>query len=173
MSANDPGQKRLSELETGPRTTCSEFVTGGTELQGTSAEIVCDDTNSRTNSVELMKSRDLVEGETNLQLNSTGISRGDTNLRKNSGESTGAPAKTDSTTEEDDVGLRLFKHLADRTFRGLAVELHERIQAYCKVERIGNESLSQILSEMGDDGKLNSLGRSFAATIGDSSGGIS
>ena len=70
----------------------------------------------------------------------------------------------------DETGNRLTKLLTDRARRGLAIELNERIAAYCKIERVGNESLNQILLEMGQGGKLNSIGRALASTIGDTSG---
>ena len=71
--------------------------------------------------------------------------------------------KTDSGDCTTDRRLKGF--LMNKAERDQARELNDKIRSYCKIERIGKESLADILLEMGAAQKLNSLGRILATTL--------
>ena len=80
-------------------------------------------------------------------------------------------SKEESETKRDreeveQLGKRLATHLQELAGKGMAKELGERVSAYCKVERITQESLECVIDEMGKVNRLNSLGRALAAVPG-------
>jgi hypothetical protein len=92
------------------------------------------------------------------------------NRHEKASKTKGTSVKTTTKTLEVETnyrrtGERLKRFLIDLGGRDGAREINERVKAYWIIERTSSESLDQILLEMEEFGKLNSLGRVFVTTL--------
>jgi hypothetical protein len=78
-------------------------------------------------------------------------------------------ARRDNGGELRRTAENLTRFLLEGSNRDHAKELNGRIAAYCKVERMDNASLANVLLEMGENRELNPLGKALTAALGESS----